>query len=649
MSWIDEFNKRQDSQVRDMSWNKFQMDNLRAQQQAALAKQPKKKGFWTDQISTGTGMGGAALGGLIGSAAGPIGTLLGAALGGALGSGGGEMAENAMTGDDLMKNVGTEAALGGVFSAGPLRALGAGKALLTGAGKAGVEKAIVATPIRNALSGVLGKASDNAAIRGLGLNGSRIGKVEGKLINGQTMPQFLKQEGLAGASVDDIASRIGQLNDEFGNIVANTGTIPKSTITKAVAANNKAMNAAGKMRGDALDAKAVQDELEFALSKFGDNIPAKELNALKARFDEAVSAASFAADPAAKSVPNQASNLLRDVLRDQSVVAGVAQPGQLKAIGGKLSALHTLQDEAIKQARTGKGVGPLGMRDVVMGAGGSIAGGPVGAVATMGATHAINSRGAQRLLAKGADGLAGRVAAGGPSNITPLNSALRAGAGLSMAQSLGQDQAQEDPQASLDALNALGAAPDALDPMAQQQQTNPFGVSSQEIGMALMNALAAGDKQAASQLKQMYDLAKESEGGAQKLSGTTAQSLAMSSNGINTLDQLERLYGGAGGGSGKLGGFVKSQLGKAGMDDNTATYEALAESSVSQLAKAINGGGQVSDADAAVIIKALPRVTDSPQVARRKFAALKERLVKARDNTLMYSSNSGADAAQGSL
>lgn len=111
----------------------------------------KKKDFWTDQISTGGGiggaLGGAAAGAAIGSVVPGIGTaiggLVGGIAGGALGSGGGEYAENVITGEkDKFKNVGTEALLGGAFSAPPLRL---GKGLIgvaKGGGKVALEEAL---------------------------------------------------------------------------------------------------------------------------------------------------------------------------------------------------------------------------------------------------------------------------------------------------------------------------------------------------------------------------------------------------------------------------------------------------------------------------------------------------------------------------
>lgn len=126
-----------------------------------------------------------------------------------------------------------------------------------------------------------------------------------------------------------------------------------------------------------------------------------------------------------------------------------------------------------------------------------------------------------------------------------------------------------------------------------------------------------------------------------KLGATARTSLANSDNAVNTLDQLQQMFTQTGGGSGKLGGAVQNKLGGLGFNDQAATYNALSASSSSQLARAVNGGGQVTDADAAVIIKALPQLTDSPEVAAAKFAALRQRLQTAHNNTLLYGSGGG--------
>ncbi|MBM4644761.1 hypothetical protein GS464_20085 [Rhodococcus hoagii] len=170
------------------------------------------------------------------------------------------------------------------------------------------------------------------------------------------------------------------------------------------------------------------------------------------------------------------------------------------------------------------------------------------------------------------------------------------------------------------------------------------GITQSQLEQAMSAAMANGDSEAFSQLQAMYEMLPKVAN--EKLGATAAQQLGASENALSTLGQLEGLYKQAGGGSGKLGGTIKNKLAAFGLDDNTQTFNELAGSSVTQLAKALNSGGQVTDADAEVVISALPKVTDSPQVAQQKLQALKARLLTARQNTLMYGAGAVPDQQQ---
>jgi hypothetical protein len=174
----------------------------------------------------------------------------------------------------------------------------------------------------------------------------------------------------------------------------------------------------------------------------------------------------------------------------------------------------------------------------------------------------------------------------------------------------------------------------------QPQMSNPLGVSSEQIGQALMRAYMAGDQQAAAQLQSMLELASQFESSVETepLSQSNQSALASAANADNTLSQLEELYTSAGGGSGRIGGFVQNLAGQAGFDKNANIYNSLAEASVTQIAKALAGagGGTVSDMDAKVIIAALPTLQDSPEEAKAKFTALRQRLQVAKENTMYY-------------
>lgn len=635
------------------------------QQQQQLQQAPqKKKGFWQDQISTGGGIGGAlagaAAGGAIGAGAAGVGAipgaLIGAVLGGFGGGAGGQAVENAVVGDELGKDVLKEGAMNALFSVGPIRGVNVayqgGRALLGGAGKAGIREAVergaTSTPIRTALSNAAGKASDDLAVKGLRLTPSQLANFKEKF--GVDVSQTIKSNNLIGRNADEIDVARQALDDQFSNIVTNAPAVSKAAIMKQVDDVAAKLSKAGPSDSKQV-AQALKAEADTALAGFGDEVPATALNQLRRNFDSLVNYTEKAANPNRYNVNKRMADVLRGTLQQSADNAGLNANGRsLKELGMEISKLRQLNKVAGKQENLGRGVGAVGLRDMIaggsLGGGGLLAGGPLGgalgAATGIGLSKVANSPTTARMASQGLESLAGRVAAGGGAP-TALGTAARmgaAGAGGSLFNALGGAPDMENEQQQVAGLDQLGAMTDPTMVQQPQQPTNSFGVSPDQLKQAMFMALANNDSDAFKQLQQMYELVQEED---QQFNSTTAASLAMSDNGLNTLNQLEQLYTGAGGGSGKIGGAFKSSMGNLGLNDTVASYEALAASSVSQLAKAINGGGQVSDADAAVIIQALPKINDSPQVAATKFRALKERLAAARQNTMLY--NSGASAS----
>lgn len=113
----------------------FMAPNMPSQPSAQQPARPKK-GFLVDNISTVGGIIGGLGGGALGALAGGFGAVPGAGIGAAAGSGFGETLENILMGEDWHKNVAKEAAIGGVFGAGPLKLLkmGAGGATALSSG-----------------------------------------------------------------------------------------------------------------------------------------------------------------------------------------------------------------------------------------------------------------------------------------------------------------------------------------------------------------------------------------------------------------------------------------------------------------------------------------------------------------------------------
>ena len=654
----------------------------------------KKKGFWTDQISTGGSIGGALAGGAAGAAVGSVvpivgtavGGIAGALLGGALGGASGQVAENAITGDNLSQDVGSEALWGGATAlpfgaaaklgkAGVTVAKGLGSAASKDAAKQLVADAAVKTIPSKTLAGALQKgtlsdpmieavtraqnaptlaqklggklsgAADNLAVKQFRLTPTQLFNFKNKF--GEDAGQTIRKYGFT--SGEDIAAKgVEPLQAQFGDIVSNIGSVSSDALKKNFDTVSKQLKGSASSDMQALG-KQFSAEANGILKKYGDTIDANELNAIRREFDGLVNYTQSVANPARYGVNKRVADTLRKTLQESD------PSGQLKSVGQEISKLKQLSDLTAKQGELGRGSLPVNLPGLLGAGAGAGVGGVPGAIAGAALTRAANSSVGRKAAMQTADSLVNKLSSVQPNDIgqSLKSAAIRMG-GVGVARSLMGDQSSSlNTNPAMNTATTM-AAPDSIpaNMPSQYQETpqmsNPLGVSSAEIGQALMRAYAAGDAPAVKQLQGMYDLASQFEKSQQAnpLNSTTATQIASSANATNTLDQLQGLYGAAGGGSGKIGGALQNALAGAGLSGDVQTYNDLAASSVSQLARALNGGGQVSDADAAVVIQALPKITDSPEVAQRKFAALKARLDAARQNTLVYGAGIQPDTGQ---
>ena len=325
-------------------------------------------------------------------------------------------------------------------------------------------------------------------------------------------------------------------------------------------------------------------------------------------------------------------------------VMGAKSIGELRSTMAPFVRANNIIDEADINAMTfGGRAGGSGIKDVLMEKATALVANPARQVASK-VAGTISSK----LPSSSAQQLQGQS----------LKSALTRIGGVNAVRSLVDDQAlnQLDNRSSTTnnitpstySATTASTMPNAISNMDSQYSQDPQvssepsigGYSKSQIENAMAAAIMDGNSKAFGQLQSLYELLPKGS----ELSATAGTQVASKANATNTLCQLEGLYGTSGGGLGKIGGSLQNALAGAGLNGDVQTYNDLAASSVSQLARALNGGGQVSDADAAVVIQALPKVTDSPEVAARKFAALKDRLQNAMQNTLTYSG--GADSSQ---
>lgn len=211
---------------------------------------------------------------------------------------------------------------------------------------------------------------------------------------------------------------------------------------------------------------------------------------------------------------------------------------------------------------------------------------------------------------------------GGAKKVAPY--ALAAGIGFMAGKggnggstgTLGEDMTSLSGQGTTDATAQAVADP--------YQTTTIGGYTYQQLEDGYFNALMAGDTAAANQIAQLLDVLQK------RIERTTASTSESGSNdtmsaGLNILNQLYGLYQQMGGAQGVVGGNVTNALNTlsgGAYNADVATYNQTRALTSSMLARALGEKGTLSDTDRKYINDNLPKVTDDPTVAEKKFRAI---------------------------
>lgn len=729
--------------ARQLAQQNYQMQ-VQAPQTSQTPQAPKK-GFWLDQISTGTGIGGALGGAAAGAAAGSVvpvvgtavGGILGALVGGGLGSGAGEVAENAITGDDLMRNVGKETLIGGATSlpigAGFKLARAGGRAALGKAGardlvqEAGIQTIGKGTVARGGRFGTQFDDEAMAAARRLQAGkgntlqnaGKKSEQLGAKMLTSQAqvtgaqarraglkpVETFKKlnqrtgltnlddmaeiSRGLTGAGDDSLLDTltraaventsgvdVGDLRKVATSLLDDKGTLLTDAQRNAVMRNvknattvmrggssgslsplanpNEALNQANALRGAAQTIKtssltaspeqkqlatiydALARNIEDAIYKspgVNDSIPLLR----KAGADDLL----FRAQDLRAAGNEAQAKAYEKIAKEVRGIKSVADLRKLKRDFVDVNKIDdfTAQAEGARAFNSEDAISQMRSRPIA---------GTIGALLNTGLPRAAGGLANAGRALQGAGRAAGTVAQG----VVPL-AARQAGtralvpgeqaeAGVDpMLQMDGQGvpgmPGQATPGTDLAGMGGMGA-PDAM------QEPSIGGVTKSQLEEAMVMAAMEGNSQAFGQLQDIYGLLPQTAGG-MDLDASTAKAMASSDNAEATVSQLEQLFNSAGGGQGPIGGQFTNLMGNVGLNNDARTFNDLSRGSVAQIARAMGETGTISDADVRTYSAMLPRMTDPPQVAQAKIAALRERLQIARQNTLMY--GAGVSPEQG--
>ena len=154
----------------------------------------------------------------------------------------------------------------------------------------------------------------------------------------------------------------------------------------------------------------------------------------------------------------------------------------------------------------------------------------------------------------------------------------------------------------------------------QTETIGGYNMSQLEEGYA--RALAAGDSNAA---KQIASLMEVLENRIARVEKTTESSSSTMSQGMNILNQLYSMYKQMGGAQGVVGGNITNALNTitgGAYNADVSTYNQTRALTSSLLARALGEKGTLSDTDRKYINDNLPKVTDAPEVAEKKFKAI---------------------------
>lgn len=384
---------------------------------------PKKKGnLLTKMLPSVAGTAGGVGGAAIGTALLPgIGTLAGALIGGALGGGAGKIGENKIEGNkNAWDGVGKEAAINGVMSAGPLRLLkGATTGVKSLRAGTGLAEALNATGQAAKDFSVLGRAgqavsntADNMVTKNFRLTPTQLTNYKTKF--GEEAAATIKNHGLVAQAPEVMRDKvIKPLQNQFNKVAGSIPEVAKQSLDTSFKKIYEPL-LKSPVQDSQMFGKSLKDQADLLLSKYGDTIPAKELNKVRQQFDSLVNYTEKAANPARYGVNKRSANAIRETLQQAADSAGLKASNGMtfKQVGTELSKLHQLVGNIERQANLGKGSQPLGLSNLLGGSLGGIStgGNPLGSIGGIAMTQAVNSATGRKLAATGAEKLAGNLA-----------------------------------------------------------------------------------------------------------------------------------------------------------------------------------------------------------------------------------------------
>lgn len=647
------------------------------------------------------GAAGATLGSVVPGIGTAIGGLIGAGLGGFLGGTAGSMTEQQVR--DKKVDPGKALKFGaveGVTSAGPIKLLKAGKAAYSAARAGAAAKPAVEEALSKSLLGKVGrKATGDSAARTFAQAFTVPSKLAPRLKPVDTAKELLDY-GVSGSLQK--MKRTADLVTGSNGILAKATRDAVARIPGDVKIESAAGAARNALQGSMLDPQQEKKIVDTVLRMDKPGILPGTMNPVDA-LDNVKDLERIGyqyVNSSTKLSPNlqneqvghaylAAADEIKDSLEravgNQDILTGLKTPAlvkQLEAISPKLAQqfvgaksladLRSIQAPFVRLNQmigltedAAQSVVPQALSGTAgrLGAGGigAMAGGPVGAAAGFLAAPFVQGieQATRAPIATGAARLINRSGRSGTSKSLLSrvnNTGTRALAGAGAADALTNKQPENDLLTQLSASGGVTGPQDLMGNSSQSPQTDQdwtpllTGQSQSQEGSAeyylagAQRAAEAGDLDTAKTLMGMASTVTDLTGASSKLSTTQQKGVLSMQNALAQVNQLEGLYGQAGGGQGRVGGAVSGLLGKVGANATAQAYRQKRAGAATLIARALGESGTMTDQDIKRAVDQIPDITDTPQEAEIKWGALRQILSQVGQNTLALPGASGNDS-----
>lgn len=454
-----------------------------------------------------------------------------------------------------------------------------------------------------------------------------------KNLNGEEAVSVLRRYGVK--KPEDLQASIKPLQDSFDGVVDKIPAASKSEVESAMRAIYKPLMTSPVLTRQQLG-QSIKAQADEIVKKYGDQVPASELNTLRKSFDDAVTYTQRGTNE--YTVNKKSADGIRKLLQGKADGAGITVDGKtFKDVGLELRKLRNLDDIVGKQAYLGTGNLPIGIGNLPgVGVGGAAAGLP-GAVAGYAINSAVNSPMGRRAITnttlKVGEKLTSKADAANPYGVKALAGRI-APVGLAGAIIGDANQSPDSnmtQQAMATTTNNM-SQPIDMNTLSQTNEdlsteSTPFAPENLESSIQQILANGGSMKDASEFIglaEALQKIRSSGQAATKPMSAESAKVVSNAQSGLQSLDALESTLSSDPGVLRKTGLPGRSLLGGAlGNALGTASYDNLSRNILDVITR-LRTGAALTAAEEKFYKNQLPQALDTPEVVQQKLGMFRD-------------------------